>query len=212
MPINGTSLFSFLNHHRHHAKSPDRAALKFHPDRVPVTSPDRASRTRKFQQINDAYYTLSDRRRRRDYDRSRREANPSPPPPPPPHDNADGTSSFTAEQFGSIFEEMLREEGMGTGDEGAAAAAEGQNEEEQHGGGGGGRFWSLVGGLSGAGLGFIVANVPGALAGAVAGNRLGAVRDRQGKSVYEAFQELPQEDRAKVLSRLAARVLQSAVS
>ena len=37
-------------------------------------------------------------------------------------------------------------------------------------------------------MGFIVANFPGALAGAVAGNRLGAVRDARGKSVYSVFQ------------------------
>lgn len=51
-----------------------------------------------------------------------------------------------------------------------------------------GRFWGLLGGGSGAALGFIVANVPGALAGAVAGNRLGAIRDAKGKSVYSVFQ------------------------
>jgi len=50
------------------------------------------------------------------------------------------------------------------------------------------RFWSLVGGLSGGAMGFIVANFPGAIAGAVAGNRLGAVRDARGKSVYSVFQ------------------------
>lgn len=47
-----------------------------------------------------------------------------------------------------------------------------------------GKFWSVVGGLSGGAMGFIVANFPGMLAGAVAGNRLGAVRDARGKSVY----------------------------
>ena len=51
-----------------------------------------------------------------------------------------------------------------------------------------GKFWGVVGGVSGAAMGFIVANVPGALAGAVAGNRLGAIRDAKGKSVYAVFQ------------------------
>ena len=51
-----------------------------------------------------------------------------------------------------------------------------------------GKFWSLVGGLSGGAMGFIIANFPGAIAGAVAGNRLGAVRDAKGKSVYSVFQ------------------------
>ena len=73
------------------------------------------------------------------------------------------------------------------------------------------KFWSLVGGLSGGAMGFIVANFPGAVAGAVAGNRLGAVRDAKGKSVYAVFQELPQGDKAKLLSELAAKVFAHAV-
>ncbi|KAJ8605003.1 hypothetical protein MRB53_041600 [Persea americana] len=48
-----------------------KAALRFHPDRVPADSPERSSRTKKFQQVNDAYYTLSDTSRRRDYDLTR---------------------------------------------------------------------------------------------------------------------------------------------
>lgn len=75
-----------------------------------------------------------------------------------------------------------------------------------------GRFWSIVGGASGGAIGFIVANLPGAVAGAVAGNRLGAVRDTKGKSVYEVFQELPQSEKAALLSNLAAKVFASAVS
>ncbi|KAI1819064.1 DnaJ-domain-containing protein [Xylaria intraflava] len=49
-----------------------RAALKTHPDRVAATSPERATRTRNFQLVNDAYYTLSDKARRREYDAQRR--------------------------------------------------------------------------------------------------------------------------------------------
>jgi hypothetical protein len=75
------------------------------------------------------------------------------------------------EQFADVFEEMLREQGMA--DQGAAPTS---------------KFWSVLGGLSGGALGFIVANVPGLVAGAVAGNRLGAVRDAKGKSVYAVFQ------------------------
>lgn len=67
---------------------------------------------------------------------------------------------------------MLREEGMAEGKEAKPT----------------GKFWSMVGGLSGGAMGFIVANFPGAIAGAVAGNRLGAVRDARGKSVYSVFQ------------------------
>jgi hypothetical protein len=90
---------------------------------------------------------------------------------------------------------MMREEGM----------AEGETAHPT------GKFWSMVGGLSGGAMGFIVANFPGAVAGAVAGNRLGAVRDARGKSVWSVFQELPQADKAKLLSDLAARVFAHAV-
>jgi len=113
--------------------------------------------------------------------------------------NAQSSDSFASDQFGSVFEEMLREEGLADG----AVDRDGRPT---------GYFWSVVGGLSGGALGFIVANFPGAVAGAVAGNRLGAVRDAKGKSVYEVFLELPQQDRASLLSELAARVLRSAIS
>ncbi|KAG6009559.1 hypothetical protein E4U43_008707, partial [Claviceps pusilla] len=205
------------------------AALKTHPDRVAADSPDRASRTRKFQLVNDAYFTLSDPARRRDYDTQRKLFTP------PSPSSAAGTDPFAeaeaqadedatprqqpggggpfswawnyfsgqqggagaanqeeAEnaQFSSVFEEMMREEGM---------AEEGTNRPTS-------KFWSMVGGVSGGALGFIVGNVPGMVAGAVTGNRLGAVRDAKGKSVYAVFQELPQADRARLLSQLAAKV------
>ncbi|KFY44953.1 hypothetical protein V494_01242 [Pseudogymnoascus sp. VKM F-4513 (FW-928)] len=99
-----------------------------------------------------------------------------------------------SEQFGDVFEEMLREEGMADGA-----------------GAGTGKFWSVIGGLSGAAMGFIVANFPGMVAGAVAGNRLGNVRDAKGMSVYSVFQELPQGDKARLLSQLAAKVFAHAV-
>jgi hypothetical protein len=104
-------------------------------------------------------------------------------------------NKFSDEQFGGIFEEMLREEGM----------ADHENSPT-------GKFWSIVGGLSGGAMGFIVANFPGMVAGAVAGNRLGAVRDTKGKSVYEVFRELPQADKAKMLTDLAAKVFANVVS
>ena len=102
-----------------------------------------------------------------------------------------------ANQFGSVFEEMMREEGMAEDDE------SGQGPRPTS------RFWAVVGGVSGGALGFIVGNFPGALAGAVAGNRLGAVRDAKGKSVYEVFLDLPQPDRTRLLSELAAKMFQS---
>lgn len=184
-----------------------RAALKTHPDRVPADSPERPSRTRKFQLVNDAYYTLSDPTRRREYDSQRKffggGASASAGADPfAETDNANDTGAgqsaynwawnfFTQQagnqqqqqqagraqqeaenaQFGDVFEEMLREQGM------AEPNGTANN-----------RFWGLLGGASGGALGFIVANVPGLLAGAVAGNRLGAIRDTQGKSVYAVFQ------------------------
>jgi hypothetical protein len=56
-------------------------------------------------------------------------------------------------------------------------------------------------------LGFIVANIPGAIGGFVAGNRLGAVRDNHGKSVYEVFQGLDADTRSAILARLAQKIL-----
>lgn len=99
------------------------------------------------------------------------------------------------DQFGDVFEEMLREEGMA----------------EQNGNKPTSKFWSMAGGVSGGVMGFIVGNFPGMMAGAVAGNRLGAVRDAKGKSVYEVFKDLPQSERAQLLSQLAAKVLSHAV-
>ncbi|KAL9045659.1 MAG: hypothetical protein Q9214_001331 [Letrouitia sp. 1 TL-2023] len=195
-----------------------KQALKSHPDRVPSDSPERPARTKKFQQINDAYFTLSDPTRRRDYDATRSfhdssgtNAQDSDPEEEIPRQSPPGAfpwssfgagadpqaarEKFTNEQFGSVFEEMLRDEGL----------AEGREAQPT------GKFWSLVGGLSGGAMGFIIANFPGALAGAVAGNRLGAVRDARGKSVYSVFLELPQGDKAKLLSELAAKVFAHAI-
>ncbi|KAI5853665.1 DnaJ-domain-containing protein [Durotheca rogersii] len=228
-----------------------KAALRSHPDRVPADSPERAARTRKFQLVNDAYYTLSDASRRRQYDAQRGlfgvggssaggrssaggsseaggtsytdpfEGVDDPEESVPPDQGGGGTQStyswawnfFTGQggntpgaqqsrqraedaQFEDVFEEMLREEGM--------AEPDGTNRPTP-------RFWSILGAASGSVLGFIVANVPGAMAGAVAGNRLGAVRDARGKSVYAVFQDLPQDDRARLLARLATRVFSQAV-
>ncbi|RMZ80660.1 hypothetical protein DV738_g2659, partial [Chaetothyriales sp. CBS 135597] len=139
-----------------------KAALKWHPDRVPVDSPERGKRTKKFQQINDAYYTLSDPRRRREYD-----------------------------------QEMMADD-----------LTEGEGEARRP----SARFWAIAGTLSGAVLGFIVANVPGAAAGGAVGNRLGALRDKHKRSVYETFQQLPQTERNKLLTELAAKLFATALS
>ena len=61
-------------------------------------------------------------------------------------------------------------------------------------------------------MGFIVANMPGAIAGGVAGNRLGAIRDKRGKSVYSVYQELEQPEKMRLLSELASKVFAHAIS
>ncbi|CAJ0546140.1 hypothetical protein HG530_005126 [Fusarium avenaceum] len=204
-----------------------RAALKTHPDRVASDAPERAERTRKFQLVNDAYYALSDPVRRREYDAQRNifnTATPSDPFEDIPETETEGGAGprqspyswawnfFTNQatggqappgdreqtenaQFSDVFEEMMREEGMAEGSDNHPTS----------------KFWSMLGGVSGGALGFIVANVPGLVAGAVAGNRLGAVRDAKGKSVYSVFQELPQGDKSRLLSQLAAKVFSHAV-
>ncbi|KAK3197161.1 hypothetical protein GRF29_1536g882323, partial [Pseudopithomyces chartarum] len=156
-----------------------KQALKHHPDRVPADSPERPVRTKRFQQVNDAYYTLSDPSRRRDYDSARSYQSFT---SGTHHSSSDtdfdfddevpradgdptGESSFpfntgfpwsafgfgsapggttpqsherfSSEQFGGIFEEMLREEGM----------AEGESAQPT------GKFWSMLGGASGAAMG-----------------------------------------------------------
>ncbi|KAB5551288.1 hypothetical protein GE09DRAFT_1125631 [Coniochaeta sp. 2T2.1] len=214
-----------------------KAALKTHPDRVPQDSKERPIRTRKFQIVNDAYYTLSDPSRRREYDAQRKlfgsssrasytnpfagtdadDSVPTADEPQPSGSAGTGQSAYSwawnyftgngqggdgqarqqteNAQFADVFEEMLREEGM---------PEVGTNTPI-------GRFWSMIGMVSGAGLGFIIGNFPGLIGGAVAGNRLGAVRDAKGKSVYSVFQELPQDERARLLTQLAAKVFSHAV-
>lgn len=107
----------------------------------------------------------------------------------------DDANKYSNEQFGSAFEEMMRDQGM----------AEDDNRPT-------GKFWSLVGAVSGGAMGFIVANMPGAIAGGVAGNRLGAIRDKRGKSVYSVYQELEQPEKMRLLSELASKVFAHAIS
>ncbi|KAJ1895721.1 hypothetical protein LPJ66_004415 [Kickxella alabastrina] len=70
-----------------------KKAVKVHPDRN--TSP---TATQDFQQLADAYYTLSDRTRRTAYDSAR--------PTAAPHADADNV-------FGDVFEDLLRPEVQG---------------------------------------------------------------------------------------------------
>jgi len=47
-------------------------------------------------------------------------------------------------------------------------------------------------------MGFIIANFPGLMLGAVAGNRVGAIRDAKGKSVAAVFNDLGGQQKAEV--------------
>ena len=190
-----------------------------------MDSPERPKRTKKFQQINDAYYTLSAAERRKDYDEARTfhtgpytsyddDAEEEIPRPSAGAGTGPGVGSFfnwfgggnkqssdpdaTADQqFGTVFEEMMNED---------LTDREGESRQPN------GRFWAIAGTLSGAVLGFIMANVPGAAAGGTIGNRMGALRDKHGQPVYKTFQQLPQSERSKLLTELAAKLFAGALS
>lgn len=169
-------------------KAYKKRSLETHPDRFPVDSAAQREATGQFQEVNNAYYVLSDPGRRREYDATRSNGSGS---WWSRHQTTDQQQHETAEsQFSSAFEEMMAEE--------QANAAGGTT---------GGRLYGMLGGGAGAVIGFIVANIPGALAGAVAGNRLGAVRDSKGKPVYQVFQEMPHAEKARLLSELLSKVM-----
>ncbi|KAL4268157.1 J domain-containing protein [Pleurotus pulmonarius] len=188
-----------------------KESLRTHPDRlVNATPAERQSATERFQAVADAYYVLSDVTRRREYDdlystRASKDRTTDP---------GSSTSFFT--QFANMFA------GSGTGASAQGQAGPGGQPNAE------GMFadvfeemlrpevnrvipwWTYVGAFSGAGLGFIVANVPGLMVGAFAGNRLGAIRDAKGKSVAAVFTQLGGEQKAEILRALAMKVLGSA--
>src|ERR1700742_1460112 len=176
------------------------------------------SLTREFS--NDAYYTLSDKTRRRDYDEARKfhtgstftfddSADEEIPRPPPQAgaapswfnmfgfgQTADGQrNQFADQQFESAFEEMMHDEDLA--DDNHAPTK---------------RFWTIVGGISGGAMGFIFGDFVGMVPGAIAGSKAGAIRDAKGKSVYKVFQSLDQNQKARILSELAAKLFSGAIS
>ncbi|KAG2121066.1 DnaJ domain-containing protein [Suillus discolor] len=179
-----------------------RESLRTHPDRFSnATETERKTATEKFQAVADAYYVLSDPARRKEYDvlfSSKRAGDKT-------SDPKASSSFFTqfASMFGGagaapaqgprpdaenvfadVFEELLRPE------------------VERH-----APWWSYIGAVCGGGMGFIVANLPGLMIGAYAGNRVGAIRDAKGKSVAAVFSELGGSQKAEILRALAAKVL-----
>ncbi|KAI5897643.1 DnaJ-domain-containing protein [Schizophyllum commune H4-8] len=182
-----------------------KESLKTHPDRLAnATDTERRRATERFQAVADAYYVLSDASRRREYDalyssRSFDEKTEDPSSsnnffaqfsnmfgggseraaPQPERPDAEGT-------FADVFEELLRPEVQKRVP-----------------------WWTYVGTVCGGGIGFIVANLPGMGLGAVAGNRLGAIRDAKGKSVAAVFGQLGGQQKAEILRALAMKVLGS---
>ncbi|KAK7207721.1 DnaJ domain-containing protein [Myxozyma melibiosi] len=183
-----------------------KAALATHPDRFGGS----AEATARFQKVSDAYFILSDETRRREYDAEYRSQNPY----------SDESKYFSSdeerqrkyqEDFMGAFEEMFRDAGMKTpGDESedssSSFSAPPPSSSRRS------KFYTIVTGAAGTVVGFTIANMPGALAGMAIGAKLGSIRDQKGKSVYAAFQEMPQSDRAKILAELAQRVFASTLS
>ncbi|KAG1755143.1 DnaJ domain-containing protein [Suillus paluster] len=179
-----------------------RESLRTHPDRLAnATENQRKAATEKFQAVADAYYVLSDPVRRKEYDAlysSKSAGDRSSDPKASSNFFAHFASMFggagaapaqgprpNAENvFADVFDELLRPE------------------VERH-----VPWWSYLGAVCGGGMGFVVANLPGLVMGAYAGNRIGAIRDAKGKSVAAVFSELRGSQKAEILRALAAKVL-----
>ncbi|PKI85199.1 hypothetical protein MVES1_001084 [Malassezia vespertilionis] len=182
-------------------KAYQRESLETHPDRFPNASPEQTrDYTRRFQLVADAYYILSDPTRRREYDAARRGASQDDPhaDSSDEEESANFFRSFRGanaqpqphpqpqQMFADAWKEMLRPEVAHPGS-----------------------LWKYTGSVSGALLGYIMANVPGAVGGAMLGGKLGSVRDVKGKAVTEAFLNLELVQRAEILRGLAAKVFGS---
>ncbi|KAG9128469.1 hypothetical protein FRC07_011226 [Ceratobasidium sp. 392] len=183
-----------------------KESLRTHPDRLGnATTEEKRQATEKFQAVADAYYVLSDPARRREYDSlfsQRAEYTTADPGASASFFNyfasmfggqsenaapAGGAHRPDAEDiFGDVFEDLLRPE----------------VEKRAN-------WWTYLGAASGAGLGFIIANIPGMLMGGYAGNRLGAIRDAKGKPVAAVFTSLGGSQKAEILKILAIKVLGS---
>ncbi|OCH96534.1 DnaJ-domain-containing protein, partial [Obba rivulosa] len=188
-----------------------RESLKTHPDRlVHATPAEKKAATERFQAVADAYYVLSDPTRRREYDELYASRGPQERTPDP---NASAN-------FFSTFANMFGGRGAGPGSAAGGTPADRPDadhvfadvfdellrpEVERH-----FPWWTWLGAICGAGLGFIIANIPGLMVGGYAGNRLGAIRDAKGKSVAAVFNQLGGSQKAEILRALAAKVLGAA--
>jgi len=204
-----------------------RESLRTHPDRLQKATPaEKRAATERFQAVADAYYVLSDPTRRKEYDillQSRPSSSQSSDPSASNNFFAEFAKYFSgATAGGSSTTSAKGEKPSQSANAGAYGPEETPERPDPD-----GVFtdvfeellrpevesrvplWSWLGTASGAGIGFIVANVPGALIGGAAGNRLGAIRDAKGKPVGQVFMQLGGNQKAEILKLLAMKVLGS---
>ncbi|KAI9137870.1 DnaJ domain-containing protein [Paraphysoderma sedebokerense] len=181
-----------------------KSALKAHPD----LHPDNRILQKRFQEVSEAYYVLSDPQRKKEYDEARKKNGSG------GSSSGGGNRTMTLannnplnwteflgihvhpdEIFGNVFDELLSTEMRSMEIEGNAGNR------------GGTSVWGFLGSASGAVLGFIVANVPGSAVGGYLGFKLGKVRDTTGKSVLEVWTKLTREQKYAILQRLAVKLL-----
>ncbi|KAH9857909.1 DnaJ domain-containing protein, partial [Lenzites betulinus] len=188
-----------------------KESLRTHPDRIANATPaEKQAATERFQAVADAYYVLSDPTRRKEYDILYTTRGPQ--------ERTDQPNASA--NFFSTFSNMFGQGAGGAQSATGATAADRPDAEhvfadvfeellrpevERH-----LPWWTWLGAICGAGLGFIIANIPGLMVGAYAGNRLGAVRDAKGKSVAAVFGQLGGGQKAEILRALAAKVLGAA--
>ncbi|KAH9937557.1 DnaJ domain-containing protein [Fomitopsis serialis] len=150
-------------------------SLKTHPDRLTKASQaEKKAATEKFQAVADAYYMLSDATRRREQTSE-------------PDASANFFSTF-ASMFGG---------GMPSAGAQSPPGAAGEQPDADH------VFADVFDDLLRPEVQrhapwFIIANIPGLMVGAYAGNRLGAIRDAKGKSVAAVFGQLGGSQKAEV--------------
>lgn len=164
--------------------------MRFAVDRNPG---DKEAKT-KFQYVNDAYSVLANTSKKRQYDIDRQSAQLYNPLVEPGREHQKQQKQQQQQykpqsDANAVFEDEF---GDLLGDEMAS-------QSDRY-------FWQPVGGVSGAAMGFIVANLPGAIAGYAAGSYLGRIRDKRGKSVMEVFNELPANRKAEILTSLAQKI------